>query len=67
MPIRHTALPGIAALTGLPRSWECYGFSGILKFSGIFTKNGQGYGKVMEFLNWSKKSWKNHGILQTYS
>ena len=33
--------------TGLPRSWKSHG---------ILTKNGQGHGKVIEFLNWSKKS-----------
>ncbi len=29
---------------------------------GILTKIGKGHGKVLEFGNWNKKSWKSPGI-----
>ncbi len=49
----------------MEKPWIFWNFEIFWKRHGILTKNGQGHGKVMEFLNWSKKSWKNHGILQT--
>ncbi len=49
----------------MEKSWIFWNFEIFWKSHGILTKNGQGLGKVMEFLNWNKKSWKNHGILQT--
>ncbi len=54
----------------MEKSWILWNFEIFWKFwksHGILTKNGQGHAKVMEFLNWSKKSWKSHGILQTNS
>ena len=53
--------------TVIEKSWVFWNFEifwNFWKSYGILTKNGQGHGKVMEFLNLSKKSWKNHGILQ---
>ncbi len=47
--------------------WNIEKFWNFWKTHGILTKNGQGHGKDIEFLNSSKKSWKNHGILQTDS
>ncbi len=54
--------------TVMEKSWNFWNFEifwNFWKSHGILTKNGQGHGKVIEFLNLSKKSWKNHGILQT--
>ncbi len=51
----------------LPPSWKSHGISGILTFlefwksHGILAKIWTGHGKVIEFLNRNKKSWKSHG------
>ncbi len=47
--------------------WNFEIFWNFWKSHGILTKNGEGLGKVMEFLDLTKKSWKSHGILQTNS
>ncbi len=47
----------------MEKSWNSLNFENFWKSHENFkTKIGEGHGKVMEFLNWSKKSWKNHGI-----
>ncbi len=61
---------GNRVATVMEKSWMFWNFEifwNFWKSHGIFIKNGQGNGKVLEFLNWSKKSWKTHGILQTNS
>ncbi len=55
---------------GHGKSWIFWNFEifwNFWKSHGILTKNKQGHGKVIEFLNWGKKSWKNHGIVQINS
>ena len=47
--------------TVMEKSWIFWNFEifwNFWKSHGILTKNGQGHGKVMDFLNCSKKSWK---------
>ncbi len=46
----------------MEKSWILWNFESFWNFwksHGILTKNGQGHGKVMEFLDWSKKSEKS--------
>ena len=44
--------------TVMGQSWNFEIFWNFWKSHGIWTKIEEGHGKVMEFLNWSKKSWK---------
>ncbi len=62
--IVHENIKALIGKTELPWSWN---FPIFWKSHGILTKIGQGHGKVMDFLNWSKKSWKNLGILHPNS
>ena len=46
----------------MEKSWIFWNFRNFWKSRGIWTKVGHGHGKVMEFVNKDKKSWKSHGI-----
>ncbi len=48
----------IRIATVMEKSWNFGNFEIFWKSHGILTKNGHSHGNVMEFLNWSKKSWK---------
>ncbi len=52
----------------MEESWNFEIFWNFWKSHVILTKIAKGHGKVMEFLNWSRKSWKSHsGIFSRLS